>query len=212
MSGVTEPTAVVFDFGRVVFDWQPEALLARVLPARAGTPDAANHWVDQIFQGYQGDWGDFDRGEVEVPALVARIAARTGLDGAEVQAVVDAAPTSLTPLPGTVALIERLKQAGRRLHFLSNMPLPFAEHLERTHHFMAWFDGGVFSSRVKVNKPDAAIFDHAIRQFGVPAGEVLFIDDHGPNVEAAQALGWQAVQFVGHDELERELSARGLIA
>jgi putative hydrolase of the HAD superfamily len=204
--------AIVFDFGRVVFDWQPEALLARVLPRRASSPEAAAHWVEQIFQSYQGDWGDFDRGEIDIPVLVARIAARTGLHEAEVQAVVDAAPASLTPLPGTVALIERLKRAGRRLHFLSNMPAPFAEHLERSHAFMAWFDGGVFSSRAKVNKPAAAIFDQAIRQFGLTAERVLFIDDHGPNVEAARALGWQALQFVGHAELERELDARGLLS
>jgi len=208
----TVDTALVFDFGRVVFDWQPEALLSRVLPQRASTPETAAHWVSQIFQSYQGDWGDFDSGQVEVPALIERIARRTGLDQAEVLAVVDAAPASLTPLAGTVALIERLKAAGRPLYFLSNMPLPFAEHLERTHHFMGWFDGGVFSSRAKVNKPAAAIFDHALKQFGRPAEQVLFIDDHGPNVEAAKALGWQAVQFVGDAELERELIERGLIA
>ena len=212
MTTASTAEAIVFDFGRVVFDWQPEALLARVLPQRASSPTAAAHWVEQIFQSYQGDWGDFDSGQVEVPALVARIAARTGLDQAEVQAVVDAAPASLAPLPGTVALLERLKAAGRRLYFLSNMPLPFAEYLERTHHFMAWFDGGVFSSRARVNKPEAAIFAHALEQFGVPAGQALFIDDHAPNVEAAKALGWQAVQFVGDAELERELSARGLLA
>ena len=203
--------AIVFDFGRVVFDWQPEALLARVLPGRADTPEAAAHWVAQVFQAYQGDWGEFDRGVIEIPELVERIAARTGLDEAEVQAVVDAAPASLIPLPGTVALLKRLKQTGRRLHFLSNMPAPFAAHLQRTHAFMAWFDGGVFSSHAKVNKPEPAIFDHAIRQFGVSPAQVLFIDDHGPNVEAAQALGWQAVQFVGHAELERELAGRGLL-
>ncbi|WP_374567221.1 HAD family hydrolase [Ideonella sp.] len=207
----TVDMAIVFDFGRVVFDWQPEALLRRVLPQRAASLQAAAHWVDQIFQSYQGDWGDFDSGLVEVPALVERIARRTGLDQAEVQAVVDAAPASLTPLPGTVALMERLKAAGRPLYFLSNMPLPFAEHLERTHHFMAWFDGGVFSSRAKVNKPATAIFDHALKQFGLPAEQILFIDDHGPNVEAAKALGWQALQFVGDAGLERELVERGLI-
>jgi putative hydrolase of the HAD superfamily len=103
--------------------------------------------VEQIFQSYQGDWGDFDSGRVEVPALVARIAARTGLEAAEVQAVVDAAPISLTPLPGTVALLERLKAAGRRLHFLSNMPLPFAEYLERTHPFMPGSMAGVLVAR-----------------------------------------------------------------
>jgi putative hydrolase of the HAD superfamily len=211
MDTSNEDIAVVFDFGRVVFDWQPEALLTRVLPQRVTSSEAAAHWVAQIFQSYQGDWGDFDSGHVEIPALVARIATRTGLDEAEVQAVVDAAPASLIPLPGTVALMERLKTAGRRLYFLSNMPLPFAEHLERTHHFMDWFESGVFSSRAKVNKPATAIFDHALAQFGLPAERVLFIDDHGPNIEAAKALGWQAVQFVGDAELERELLERGLI-
>ncbi|MEK8032078.1 HAD family phosphatase [Ideonella sp. DXS29W] len=204
--------AVVFDFGRVVFDWQPEALLARILPHRVGSADAAAHWVAQVFQSYQGDWGDFDSGHVDVPTLVRRIAQRTGLAESEVQAVVDEAPLSLLPLPGTVALLQRLKAAGRRLYFLSNMPLPFAEHLERSHHFMAWFDGGVFSSRAKVNKPAAAIFDHALDQFGLPAHQLLFIDDHGPNVEAARTLGWNAVQFVGHDELERELIERRLLS
>jgi len=208
---VVTDTAIVFDFGRVVFDWQPEALVARVLPRRASSPEDAAHWAREIFQSYQGDWGDFDRGEVEIPALVERIAARTGLAEAEVQAVVDAAPASLTPLPGTVALIERLKTAGRKLHYLSNMPAPFADHLERSHDFMAWFRDGVFSSRVKVNKPERAIYDHALKQIELPAAQVLFIDDHGPNVEAARALGWQAVQFVGHDELELALQARGLL-
>ena len=204
-------TAIVFDFGRVVFDWQPEALVARVLPARASSPEDAAYWVREIFQCYQGDWGDFDRGEVEIPALVERIAARTGLAEAEVRAVVDAAPASLTPLPGTVALIERLKAAGRKLHYLSNMPAPFADHLERSHDLMAWFDDGVFSSRVKANKPERAIYDHALKQIELPAAQLLFIDDHGPNIEAAHALGWQAVQFVGHDELEQALQARGLL-
>jgi putative hydrolase of the HAD superfamily len=204
-------TAIVFDFGRVVFDWQPEALVARVLPQRASSPEAAAHWAQQIFQGYQGDWGDFDRGEVDIPTLVRRIAARTGLAEAEVQAVVDAAPESLTPLPGTLAVIERLKAAGRRLHYLSNMPAPFAEHLERSHGFMAWFEGGVISSRVKVNKPERAIYDHAIKQIELPPAQVLFVDDHGPNVEAARALGWQAERFVGHEELQRVLQARGIL-
>ncbi|MFZ5550340.1 MAG: HAD family hydrolase [Pseudomonadota bacterium] len=207
----SKPTAVVFDFGRVVFDWQPEALLSRVLPHRAHSAEAAVHWTAQIFQSYQGDWGDFDAGRVEVPALVSRIAGRTGLGEHEVQAVVDAAPASLTPLAGTVALMARLKDAGLPLYFLSNMPLPFAEHLERSHDFMGWFAGGVFSSRAKVNKPSRAIYDHALQQFGLPAPQVLFIDDHGPNIEAAQALGWQAVQFTGDVALERELSARGLL-
>jgi len=66
--------ALVFDFGRVVFRWRPEALVSAMMPHRATTPDAVRHWVDQVFQAYDGDWGEFDRGVVEAPELARRIA------------------------------------------------------------------------------------------------------------------------------------------
>jgi len=212
MSGVAPAeadTAVVFDFGRVLFDWQPERLLARVLPQRVRDDASAAHWVAQLFQGYTGDWGDFDRGVVEVPALVQRIAARTGLAPAEVQAVVDAVPDALQPLPGTVALLQALKAARRPLYFLSNMPAPYAEHLERTHGFLACFDGGVFSSRARMNKPDPALYAHAEQRFGRAARALYFVDDHAPNIAAAQARGWRGHVFTGHEPLAAELRSLG---
>lgn len=213
MAGQHGATAVVFDFGRVVFDWQPEALLARVLPSRVHSPETASHWVGLIFQGYGGDWGDFDRGDVDVPALVERIAVRTGLDAREVRAVVEAVPESLRPLPGTVALVDRLKRADRQVFYLSNMPLPFAEYLERHHPFMDWFKDGVFSSRARANKPEPAIYAYAEARFGLPVSQLLFIDDHRPNIDAARGRGWEGIVFDGNTEtLERELARRGLLS
>jgi len=61
--------ALVFDFGRVLFRWRPDALLAQVLPHRATDPESTRHWVGQVFQAYGGDWGEFDRGVVEPEEL-----------------------------------------------------------------------------------------------------------------------------------------------
>ena len=69
---------VVFDFGGVLFNWRPPELLARTLPQHVHDAASAQRWVRDFFQGYGGDWGDFDRGTVEPPALVQRIAARAG--------------------------------------------------------------------------------------------------------------------------------------
>ena len=69
---------IVFDLGAVLFHWHPEAMLQRELPHVAGDDASARHWVGQIFQSYQGDWGEFDRGTVTVPELVQRISRRTG--------------------------------------------------------------------------------------------------------------------------------------
>jgi len=199
----------VFDFGRVLFDWQPAALLQRVLPQRVVDETSAAHWVAQVFQQYGGDWGEFDRGTVTPAELVARIAARTGLGPAEVRAVVDAVPQALQPIPASVALLQRLRRPGRAMFYLSNMPAPFADHLERQHAFVRAFDDGVFSARVRLIKPEPAIFALAAARFGVPPAELLFLDDHAPNVAAARAAGWQALAFSDAAQCERDLRHAG---
>lgn len=201
--------AFVFDFGRVVFRWRPEVLVASTLPHRITDAGSAAHWAVQIFQAYQGDWQDFDRGTVEVPALARRIAARTGLAEAEVLAVVEAGPRELEPLPDTVAWLRRLQAQGRPLHYLSNMPEPFARHFERTHDFMGAFESGVFSARVQLVKPEPEIFAHAAGVYGRVPQALLLLDDHLPNIHAARAAGWQAVHFVDAAQAEREVAAMG---
>lgn len=203
---------VVWDFGGVLFNWHPPSLLQRELPQRAVDATTAAHWVAQIFQGYGGDWGDFDRGTVDVPALVQRIAARTGLAPHEVQAVVDGVPGELQPMADSVALLRRLHAAGTTQYFLSNMPAPYADHLETEHDFVGLFRDGVFSARVHAVKPDPAIFELAAARFGIAPGELLFFDDVLHNIEAARAAGWQAVHFTGAASAEQALRGHGLLA
>ena len=203
-------TAFVFDFGRVLFDWQPERLLQRCLPQRAFDAASTAHWTAQVFQAYQGDWGEFDRGAVSPAELVQRVAQRTGLRPDEVQSVVDAGSASLLPIPASMDLMNQLRQPGQPMFYLSNMPAPYAEHLEREHAFVRGFDDGVFSSRVKLIKPDPAIFALAAKRFDLPPAELMFLDDVLANVAAAQAAGWQALLFTDAAQCQRELRLAGL--
>ena len=202
-------THFVFDFGRVLFDWQPERLLQRLLPERASDAASAEHWVAQVFQSYGGDWGEFDRGTVTPDELVRRIASRTGLAPDEVQRVVDGAPPSLTPLPDSMALLQRLRQPGVPMFYLSNMPAPFADHLEREHAFVREFDDGVFSARVNLIKPDPAIFALAAKRFGLAPADLVFLDDHPANVAAARAAGWRSLLFSDAAQCEQDLRQAG---
>ena len=205
-------TAVVFDFGGVLFRWQPQALLREHLAHRATDEASAAHWATQIFQSYGGDWAEFDRGAMALDELVARTVHRTGLGEAELRALLAAVPAHLQPLPGSVALLEGLHAAGVPLYYLSNMPAPTAAVLHATHGFLRCFRSGVFSSDVGHNKPSREIFEIAAARFGHAPGELLFLDDHGPNIEAAQALGWQGHVFTGAPEAAAELRRRGLPA
>ncbi len=187
---------LVFDLGGVVFRWRPDEFLPRLMPDRAATPEAARAFAKIFFQGFGGDWGEFDRGRLDVDGLATRIAERIDLDPAEARRLIEAIPHELQPLPDTVALLERLHASGRPLYFLSNMPLPYVEHLEATHDVFRHFERGVFSARVGLIKPEPEMFAHAAAAFGVAPADLLLIDDVVANVEAAGRTGWRGLLFV----------------
>jgi putative hydrolase of the HAD superfamily len=199
---------VVFDLGGVVFRWQPHEFLPRLLPHRAGSEAAASALVKEFFGT---DWVDFDRGVVDEARLIHRIAWRTGLPVDDVRHVVDAVPAELKPVKATVELMQRLRDRGHTLHYLSNMPAPLAQGLLAAHPFMQWFSGGLFSSEVKMVKPEPAIFREAQARFGVAPGQLLFIDDYGLNVTAARAQGWEAIHFLSAEQCAAALASRLLL-
>jgi len=203
--------AIVFDFGGVVFRWRPDEFLPRLLPQRAPDRVAAQALAALFFEGFGGDWADFDRGRIEPAPLAERIAARTGLAVEEARRVIDAIPDELQPVPETEELLGRLRAAGHRLFFLSNMPAPYARHLEATHAVFKLFERGVFSSRVGIIKPEPALFAHAADAFGCEPRALLLIDDNQANVDAAITAGWAAFRFDDATQCARDLASIGFL-
>ena len=205
--------AVVFDFGGVVFNWSPPDLILSLWPHLATTRDQAQALALNIFQSFKpgSDWTEFDRGALQRPEIEQRLAQRTGLAHQDLHRLLDAIPVHLAPISATVDWIERLAKAGTRLHYLSNMPSPYAQHLLREHAFVKHFRDGVFSCDVGQIKPEAAIFATAAQQFGLSPSRCVFIDDHAGNVAMARQLGWRAVQFVEAAQCERELIKLGAL-
>lgn len=205
------PEAVVFDFGGVLFNWQPLSLIQSVLPGHARDEAQAAALAQAVFQSFVpgSDWAEFDRGTLAWDDVSERIARRTGLPQADVHSLMAAIPPHLAPVAGTVAWLERLAAAGTRLHFLSNMPAPYAQHLQQAHGFLRHFHSGVFSSEVGQIKPNEDIFHTAAERFGVAPARMVFIDDHPRNVEVARTLGWRAVQFKDAAQCEGDLRQLG---
>jgi len=203
--------AVIFDFGAVLFQWQPLALLQQTVPDLAPDEAAARRVAASFFESFtpESDWARFDLGLVDEPELARRIAARTGAPEDRVRRVIDAIPGHLQPKMDTVALLRRLKAAGHRLYYLSNMPRSYAEHLERHNAFIGDFLDGIFSARVGLMKPHRAIFELAQERFALSEAQTVFIDDHAGNIAAAQAHGWQGVHFSSAAQAARELQQAG---
>jgi putative hydrolase of the HAD superfamily len=75
------------------------------------------------------------------------------------------------------------------------------------------FDVKLYSCDLGVAKPDVAFFQKAATRIGAEPAEILFIDDHSPNVESARATGMAAVDWrlkEGHDVLLERLAEHGV--
>ncbi|MGA8514380.1 MAG: HAD family phosphatase [Burkholderiaceae bacterium] len=189
---------IIFDFGAVVFTWEPHSVVRKFFPEHASSDAQAKVLANSIFS--HADWHDFDAGKVSVNDLIKQLHTRTALAQPTLHAMVAHIGPHLEPIPDAIAVLKQLcalRDAGQdiKLFYLSNMPEPYARTLEQRHAFIQWFDGGIFSGDHKIIKPDLAIFQLASRQFGIAGQDTVFIDDSLANIEAARAHGWRGVHL-----------------
>ena len=85
--------------------------------------------------------------------------------------------------------IDELRALGIRTGILSNLPQPLAERLRATPGFLEHFDHVTFSCELRLVKPQAAIYEDAVKGLHVRPNEALFLDDREENVEGARNVG-----------------------
>jgi putative hydrolase of the HAD superfamily len=103
-----------------------------------------------------------------------------------------------------------VKGRGLLTAILSNISDNVLASVEREFDWIHRFDVLVWSCQLGVVKPDPAIYRHTLAELGTQPEETLFIDDKRPNVEAARALGIQAIEYSSVEQLREELIAKGL--
>jgi putative hydrolase of the HAD superfamily len=200
---------IVFDFGAVLFTWQPGVLIQTQFPDHAATQEQRSALARAVFG--HADWHDFDRGVLSAAEVSARTALRLSLNEPALRALVDGIGEHLQPMNDTLAVLAQLRalreQPGSalRLYYLSNMPVPYARVLAQKHSFISWFDGGIFSGDVKYIKPEPEIYAMLERRYQLKPSQTVFIDDLASNVAHAQSRGWQSIHFESAAQLKAQL-------
>jgi HAD superfamily hydrolase (TIGR01509 family) len=115
------------------------------------------------------------------------------------------------PIEENVALLRRLKAAGRPVHALSNFAAEKFAVAREQFDFLNEFDTAVISGHVGAVKPHPRIYEILFAHTGRRPDELLFIDDSPANVRASEALGMAAIHFRPGVDLESELAARGAL-
>jgi putative hydrolase of the HAD superfamily len=152
----------------------------------------------------------FETGRIDADEFAAGVTSEFGLRVEPGQFLEAFIRWPTAPYPGALAMLARIPRSYRRA-VLSNSN---ALHWPRVRDDMglgAAFDSHFVSHLTGRIKPDADAFLHVLESLGCRAAQVLFLDDNLPNVDAAQALGMQAIRVRGAAEAERVLTGLRII-
>jgi len=197
--------AVVFDYG-MVLTGQPDVAAHDTMQRITGLP------LDRFESLYWADRNAYDEGKLTGIAFWQKFMRDAGmpLDQATAEELNrwDARMWT-TQDPAMLAWQLALKQRGLLTAILSNMGDNVLENMEREFDWLHRFDVLVWSFQLGMAKPNPAIYRHTLAELSVQPEETLFIDDKPANIEAAQALGIQAIEFSTVERLRTDLIAAG---
>ena len=196
---------IIFDFGGVVVQFNPKDFLMDHFMNKH-----AEEITYELTFGSQ-EWQDLDRGIItreEGNAAMLENAARVNRVF-EVQTVIDECPSILRTKDSTVHIMQKLKAAGYRLYYLTNIPADIMDEL-RQREWFSLFDGGVASCDVHLCKPEPAIYTTLMQTCNLAYDESIFIDDNKVNAQAAYNLGITGILYKNPKSFERALRACGI--
>ncbi|MEC9110401.1 MAG: HAD family phosphatase [Pseudomonadota bacterium] len=197
--------AVVFDVGRVLYQWHLRNLFEKIVDDRARLETLLREVVTE-------EWHfEHDRGRTLGEMVPERIALYPDFEP-EIRAYATRFNETIPgPVPGSHALVERLDARGVPLYAITNFGAEFWAGFRPSEPIFDRFRDIVVSGEEKLAKPDPAIFALAEARFGRSASTMLFIDDNRANVDAAAACGWHVHHFTDAAALESDLADRKLI-
>lgn len=180
------PKAVVFDLGKVVFDFDYGILARRMAPKSRLDEAGIRAVVDQGPLLHRYETGLMDEAEFH-----AAVVSQTGYSG-DREEFERWFGDIFTPIPEMVALQANLAARGIPTFVFSNTNALAIRHIRKSFPFYAGFQMEILSYEVRSMKPSPGIYEALERRSGLKGSELLYLDDRPENVEAGLGRGWRA--------------------
>jgi 2-haloacid dehalogenase len=196
-------SAVVFDIGGVLLEWDPRLVYRDLLPE----PDDLDRFLAEVCTP---EWNAaLDAGRPFDEAC-ADLAARHPDQAELVHAWKRQDEMIAGEVAGSAELVDRLRDAGVPLYLLTNMPADVFAARRARYPVLQRFAGAVVSGEEGVLKPSAEFFAILRRRYRLDPATTLFVDDMEANVAGGRAAGFLAHRFVDAPTLAGALRNHGL--
>ncbi len=199
-------TAVVFDLGGVLIDWDPRHLYRQMF----SDPQEMEVFLRDVVSP---DWNaeqDAGRTWAEATALLAGGASAPRADDRGLYRAL-ARDARQAPSPERWRSWARSATPGCPSIALTNWSAETFPRAWPLFPFLQWFEGIVVSGDEGIRKPDPEIWRRLIDRYQLDPSRTVFIDDAPTNVEVASDLGLIAILFESPERLRARLVELGVL-
>ncbi|MDO4804014.1 MAG: HAD family phosphatase [Lachnospiraceae bacterium] len=197
---------LIFDVGSVLlyFPWREYAENMDI------SQDAKDFIVENVL--YHPLFAECDLGIKSFEELLHDFCAIGPRYENEIRRLIETMYTCVEPYPYTDSWLAGLKRTGYRLYILSNWSEHAYEKLKENGvmDFEKYMDGGKWSFREHLRKPDRAFFEKLLADYRIDRSRAVFLDDNPENVAAATKLGIRSILFRDYEDAKSRLKELGV--
>jgi len=183
----------IFDVGNVLVDYTPVVYLRSLFADES----SVNKMLEVIYKS--PEWLQMDEGILTHKEATEIYCSREPDYIAAIHKVMQNFDKTFTPLPETIKLLPRIKEAGHELYYLSNIHAEIRDILLENQDYFDLFKGGVFSCDINYIKPSPEIYRHLLTKYSLNPKDCIFFDDMEQNVKAAEKEGIKSILFKNAD-------------
>lgn len=188
---------MLLDYGQVLSTAPPEDEWDELRRA-AGT---AGEDAERFHSVYWEHRPAYDRGDLAVADYWSRVLGRDARSGQLEDLVHWDVAVWLHPHEPSVEAANRAAERGWRLALFSNAPVEVAAGIDALE-WLEPFERRFFSCRLHRIKPEPEAYKEVIEGLGAQPADIVFFDDRGANVEAAERMGIRAHLFTDAAQID----------
>lgn len=192
---------IVFDVGKVLVSYEPDAYMENILRFDAETRHAVNK---AMFQNPL--WEESDRGALSTEELIKGFVHNNPAYEQQILKAHENVGDSIALFPYVVDWMTNLKKRGYHLYILSNYAEYTFQQTKEKMGFLPFMDGAVFSYECKLIKPEKEIYEYLCEKYQLKPEECVFLDDRQLNVDGAIDAGWKGIVFENYQQASHDLN------
>lgn len=190
---------IIYDLGNVLIKFSPTKFTEKYI-----LEEDRERVFKTIFLSQE--WQDLDRGVLEYEEAIDIFSEKEPKYRKEIEYLFNSnVEECLEPIKENIEILNRHSQEGYKLYILSNFHKKAFENVYKKWNFFEKFHGKVVSYECKLLKPEEEIYLHILKKYDLNPQETLFIDDHEPNIIAANKLGIHVVHLDCYTKLDEKL-------